>query len=88
MSEETKAISVSRIATTCEIPNGTVLRWIVGLFPELAADAKLTSASNNYRGAISFEIEHTVQAPQPAGPILLAPLDGDDAVIGACTDDG
>lgn len=80
MTEELKAISVSRITTTCEIPNATVVRWIAALFPELAADAKLSSASSNYRGAVSFDIEHTVQAPQPAGPILLAPLAGDDAV--------
>ena len=88
MTEELKPISVSRITTTCEIPNATVVRWIAALFPELAADAKLSSASSNYRGAVSFDIEHTVQAPQPAGPIRLAPLAGDDAVIGACTDDG
>ena len=79
MTEDAKPISVSRIRTTCEIPDATVLRWIVSLFPELADDAKLTSASNNYRGAVSFDVEHTVQAPQPAGPILLAPIGGDDA---------
>jgi len=79
MNEELKAISQSRVATTCEIPNATVLKWIVGMFPELADDATITSAGNNYRGAVKFEIEHTVQAPQPAGPILLAPLDGEDA---------
>ena len=87
MSEATP-ISVSRIRTTCEVPDGTVLRWIVALFPELADDCSLSSVSSNYRGGISFEVEHTVQAPKPAGPIRLAPLAGDDAVIGACTDDG
>ena len=81
MTEQLKPISQSRITTTCEIPNATVLRWIVELFPELADDAKLTSASNNYRGAVKFDIEHTIQAPKPAGPILLAPLAGDDAEV-------
>jgi hypothetical protein len=79
MPEKLKPISVSRIRTTCEVPDGTVLRWIVALFPELADDCKLCNAGTNYRGATSFEIEHTIQAPQPAGPILLAPLSGEDA---------
>ena len=77
--KDLKAISVSRITTTCEIPNATVVKWIAALFPELAADAKLSSASSNYRGGVSFDVEHTIQAPQPAGPILLTPLDGEDA---------
>jgi len=78
--KDLKPVSQSRIATTCEIPKSTVLKWVVELFPELAADAKMTGVSDSYRGSVKFEIEHTIQAPQPAGPILLAPLDGEDDI--------
>ena len=80
MKEELKPSSQSRISTRCEIPKGRVLQWVVELFPEIAEDARLAHIGDNYNGSVYFEVDHTVQAPRPAGPILLAPLDGKDTV--------
>jgi hypothetical protein len=88
MTEDPKPVSQSKISTTCDIPNGSVLRWIVGLFPDsgLADDARIVGVSSNYfdtqlrvRGSIRFEIQHTTQPTRPAGPILFAPIHGEDA---------
>ena len=71
---EVKPESISVIKTQCAIPEQDVVDWIMSKFPSLGSDSTLVAVNRNYRGAVIFDIEHTKQLPQPAGPILLAPV--------------
>lgn len=75
-------VSQSLIKTQCIVPKIAILPWIRSRFPELGEDAKLTGIGYHYQdGADSyaFTIEHTIQLPKPAGPILLSVPNGDAA---------
>lgn len=65
--------SRSMIRTECAVPNATILRWLLSMFPEIHEDAKIDTVVDTYRGSIKFTVLHTQQPSKPAGPIMLSP---------------
>lgn len=79
MSEEPIAIAKSMIKTEIIVPDFSIVAMLVKMFPELGEDVNLTNVESTYTTGrqCKFTVEHCVQEPKPAGPILLEAVNGD-----------